>query len=99
MTALNWIDWCQKQLGDLSVRLSRQGYYPAQIEYLNATNTLFRERFETFMTDLTLVMDAMADNPEGYHHYEDFNRIKMDLLRFTNTYRGEFLALDLAETA
>ncbi|CAM2066304.1 hypothetical protein SCOR_13060 [Sulfidibacter corallicola] len=99
MTAENWIDWCQKQLGDLSARLSRQGYSPARIETLTKTSPLFRERFEHFMTQLTMVMDAMADNPDGYHHYEDFTHMKMEMLKFTNLHREQFLYFDLAESA
>lgn len=99
MTPKNWIDWCQKQLADLSTRLFRQGYHPARIEYLNQASPIFRERFAYHLSRLDEVMEAMADNPEGYHHFEDFSKAKLDLLTFTNLNREQYLELDLARTA
>ncbi len=94
MTLHTWIDWCQKQLGDLSLRLFRQGYHPARIEYLNQTAPLFQKRFQGFMNQINEIMDQMAANPEGYHHFEDFTKAKMELLEFTSHHRAIFLDLD-----
>lgn len=99
MTTLAWIDWCQKQLADMSLRLFRQGYHPAKIEYLNQHSPDFKEKFQGFLNELNEVMDHMSKNPDGYHHFEDFSRIKMGLLRFTNLHRETFLELKLAESA
>jgi len=99
MTIQTWIDWCQKQLGDLSLRLFRQGYHPARIEYLNQTSPVFQEQYQGFLNKLNQVMDAMAVNPEGYHHFDEFSKIKMDLLAFTSQHRATVLDMNLAQTA
>ena len=101
MTLQTWIDWCQKQLGDLSLRLFRQGYHPARIEYLNQTRPEFNERFQFFLNELNRIMDDMAVNPEGYHHFEEFTKAKMALLEYTNQHRARYLEPepDLARTA
>ena len=99
MTLQTWIDWCQKQLGDLSLRLFRQGYHPARIEYLNQSNPEFHERFQGFLDTMNRIMDDMAANPEGYHHFEEFSAVKMALLTFTNLHRERYLELDLAHSA
>ncbi len=99
MNEQNWIDWAQKQLADLSMRLFRQGYQPARIEFLNQTNTEFNEQFSTHLARLNEAMDNMGLNPDGYHHFEDFSRAKSALLEFTNRNRERFLELDLRRTA
>ena len=101
MNAQTWIQWCQKQLADLSLRLFRQGYHPAKIEYLNHTSPDFNQQFQGFLTRLNQVMEEMEANPDGYHHFEDFTKAKMELLTFTNFNRERFLDLnlDLARTA
>ena len=99
MTTQTWIDWCQKQLGDLSLRLFRQGYHPARIEYLAQTSPEFQEQFQGFLDKINQVMDEMAANPGGYHHFEEFARTKSALLNFTNLHRARFLELELAQTA
>jgi len=99
MTRNTWIDWCQKQLGDLSRRLLLQGYQPHRIEFLKRTRPDFREQFDKFMDQVYLVMEAMADNPDGFHHFDAFTQAKQELLLFTNTHRNVLLELDLAETA
>ena len=99
MTLQTWIDWCQKQLGDLSLRLFRQGYHPARIEFLNQTAPEFREQFAEFLDRMNHIMDQMAANPEGYHHFEEFTKAKMELLEFTNQNRAQYLELNLAKTA
>lgn len=99
MNTQTWIDWCQKQLGDLSRRLLRQGYHPTRIEYLSRTFPEFKSRFYNFSSRLQNIMDKMAENPEGYHHYECFTEAKMELLRFTNLHRELYLDMNIAETA
>ena len=99
MTIQTWIDWCQKQLADMSIRLLRQGYHPARIEYLNQTSPEFREKYAAFLSGLNEVMDQMASNPDGYHHFDNFTRLKRELLEFTNLNRETFLDLQLARTA
>jgi len=99
MNVQSWIDWAQKQLADLSVRLFRQGYHPARIEFLNQTNTEFREQFAYYLKCLNEVMDNMASNPGGYHHFEDFSRAKSLLLAFTNQHREQFLEMGLRQSA
>ncbi len=101
MTLETWIDWCQKQLGDMSLRLFRQGYHPARIEYLTQNRPEFSERFQFFLNELNRIMDDMANNPEGYHHFEDFTKAKMELLAYTNQHRQAFLSREpeLAQTA
>ena len=99
MTLQSWIDWCQKQLGDMSLRLFRQGYNPARIEYLNQNNPEFRQKFSGFLDRINQIMDQMAANPEGYHHFEEFTKAKMELLEYTNLHRMQFLEMDLAQTA
>lgn len=99
MNAQNWIDWAQKQLADLSMRLFRQGYQPARIEFLNQTNVEFSEQFGYHLACLNEAMDHMGVNPDGYHHFEDFSRAKAALLEFTNRNRERFLELDLRRTA
>ena len=99
MTPQNWIDWCQKQLADLSLRLLRQGYSPARIEFLSQTSPEFREQFAHHLQVLDEAMDAMAAHSDGFHHFEVFSRAKMGLLLYTNLHRELFLDLDLARTA
>lgn len=99
MTLQSWIDWCQKQLGDLSVRLFRQGYHPARIEHLNRVSPEFRDRYEHFLNRINEVMDDMAQNPDGYHHFDEFMKAKTALLEFTNLHREQFLMTDYANIA
>jgi hypothetical protein len=99
MTPQTWIDWCQKQLSDMSRRLFRQGYNPVRIEQLNRTSPEFNEHYQTFLDRLERIMDQMAANPQGYHHFEAFTKAKMDLLSFTNHNRARFLETELARTA
>lgn len=94
-----WIDWCQKQLADLSLRLFRQGYHPARIEYLNQVSPEFKAEFQRFLNEINRVMDEMAENPDGYHHFEAFTQVKMALLHYTNLNRERFLNPALAQTA
>lgn len=94
-----WIYWCQKQLADLSERLQKQGYYPAKIELLNQACPEFQQRYHIFVAELNEIMDAMAANPGGYHHFEEFTSVKMELLEFTNLNREHYLELHLAKTA
>ncbi len=99
MNAQTWIDWCQKQLGDISIRLFRQGYHPARIEYLNRTSPEFNEHFQGLLNKLNQIMDQMAENPTGYHHFDDFTQVKRELLNYTNANRERFLEWRLAQTA
>lgn len=99
MRIQNWIDWAQKQLADLSTRLFRQGYHPAKIEYLNETSTDFRDQFRYYLSRINSVMEEMAANPEGYHHFDDFSQAKAALLEFTNYNREQYLELGLRQTA
>lgn len=92
MTEQAWIDWCGKQLADLSRKLFRQGYHPTRLERLLAVNDAFRRKHDAFLLDLQRVMDDMMHNPAGYHHYDAFSRIKMDYLTFTNINREHYLA-------
>ena len=99
MTLDNWVDWCKKQLGDLSLRLFRQGYHPVKIEELNQTSPEFRKCYGQFLDRLNRVMAEMAANPEGYHHFEEFAQTKKSLLEYTNLHRERFLSPGLAKTA
>ena len=99
MTEQAWIDWCGKQLADFSQRLIRQGYYPARIQYLVESEPEFGNRYREFLSRLDTVMEEMTANPDGYHHYDTFSRMKMDMLTFTNLNRARFLELDLANIA
>jgi len=81
------------------VRLFRQGYHPARIEFLNQTNVEFREQFAYYLRCLDEVMENMGSNPDGYHHFEDFSRNKALLLGFTNQHREQFLEMGLLQTA
>lgn len=93
MTLDTWIDWSRKQLSDMSERLLRQGYHPARIEYLERTAPAFHHKFQGFMNRLSEIMDGMAANPMGYHHFEAFTEAKAELLQFTNRHRASFLDL------
>lgn len=99
MNANTWIEWCGKQLGDFSKRLSIQGYTPGRIEYLIETNPEFGQRFESFNQQIAVLMDEMAENPDGYHHYSTFTEAKSDFLKYTNYNRAKYLDLGLAEIA
>lgn len=99
MNLQSWIDWCSKQLSDLSVRLVRQGYSPSRIEYLNHTSSLFKDRFAFYLDRINQVMENIEANPDGYHHFDDFSKAKMELLRFTCEHRGTLLEPELAKTA
>ncbi|MDJ0841127.1 MAG: hypothetical protein QNK37_31740 [Acidobacteriota bacterium] len=96
MTKQGWIDWCQKQLADLSTRLFRQGYHPARVAWLVEHQPEFRRRYHGFLEEMDVLMEEMTANPAGYHHFDAFSRLKMDLLQFTNLNRARFLDLDLA---
>lgn len=99
MTPTCWMDWCTKQMGDLSRRLVIQGYDPASIERLRRTNRGFERAFTRFEREFGAITDAMATNPDGYHHYEALNRAKTDLLTYTCAERGVLLQDPLARTA
>ena len=99
MNTQTWIDWCQKQLSDLSLRLQRQGYAPEIIDYLNRWDPEFRANFNRFLEELDQAMNAMAAKPDGYHHFESFSKVKCSLLEFTNLHRDRFLVPELAQTA
>jgi len=96
MTRQGWIDWCQKQLADLSTRLFRQGYHPARIAWLVEHEPEFRRRYHGFLEEMDTLMSEMIANPAGYHHFDAFSRLKMDLLRYTNLERGRFLPMEMA---
>ena len=91
MTEQGWIDWCQKQLADLSTRLFRQSYHPARIAWLVEHEPDFRRRYNGFLEEMNALVEAMVANPEGYHHFDAFSRLKMDLLRYTGLERERFL--------
>lgn len=99
MTATNWIEWCQKEMSDLGLKLARQGYNPARIEQLQITAPEFSAQFDQFMSESNRVMCEMLENPEGYHHFESFAQVKAQLLNFTSLHRGRFLEINLAHTA
>jgi len=106
MTFDSWMDWSKKQLSDMSERLLRQGYYPARIEYLQTAAPAFHERFQGFLNRISDIMDRMAENPMGYHHFEAFTTAKSEFLHYTNRHRANFLDLavdyhefELAQTA
>ena len=91
MTLQTWIEWCEKQLGDMSFRLFRQGYHPAKIEELNQTNPEFREAFGDALDKMNHIMDQMAANPDGFYHFEDFKKAKAELLDFTEANKHIYL--------
>ena len=99
MNLQSWIDWCSKQLSDLSVRLARQGYNPDRIDYLNSTSNIFRDRFAHHLDRINQIMEDIEANPAGYHHFDDFSKAKMELLRFTCEHRGNIREPELAKTA
>ena len=99
MTLQHWIDWCRKQLADLSLRLLRQGYDPIRIEELEQNSPEFRKQYGLFLANIDEIMAQMAINPEGYHHFEAFTKAKKAFLEFTNLNREQFLLSDLAQTA
>ncbi|MDJ0836667.1 MAG: hypothetical protein QNK37_09125 [Acidobacteriota bacterium] len=99
MTPTCWLDWCTKQTADLSNRLMIQGYDPARIEFLRATNAEFRARFERFENAIDTVAEAMTRQPEGYHHYETLTRAKQELLLYTCEERGRLTAFEPAMSA
>lgn len=94
-----WIDWSTKQLGDISERMNRQGYTPDFIEYLQANDFEFAANYNTYVDQLNRVMDHMGEKPDGYSHFEAFSKVKMALLKFTNTYRARLFDMQLAQTA
>ena len=98
MTDSTWIDWCQKQLGDLSRRLLLQGYQPHRIEFLKRVRPEFRQAFDKYMDTVYACMEAMAKDPEEHGHFVAHAEAKQELLLFTNTHREALLTLDLAET-
>jgi len=99
MTPTCWMDWCTKQMSDLSRRLIIQGYDPAGIERLRHTHRGFETAFTRFEREFGEITDAMASNPDGYHHYEALNRAKADLLAYTCAERGVLMNGSLARTA
>ena len=94
-----WLNWCQKQLSDLSRRMLIQGYGPKRIEYLAQASPEFRKHFETFMEDVRVIMNQMAANPQGFHFFDEFTQAKMAFLQYTNAHRGHLLDLQIAESA
>lgn len=99
MNYQGWIDWATKQLGDLSQRMSRQGYTPEFIEYLQASDPGFAQTYNYFVDELNRLIDHMGEKPDGYSHFESFSKIKMNFLKFTNTYRVNLYDMQLAQTA
>ena len=99
MTEQSWLDWCTKQLGDLSARLLRQGYGPQRIQYLSEHNEQFAVRYGDLLTKIDRITEDMIANPSGYHHYDAFSRMKMDFLNFTSLNRARFLEMDLLDAA
>lgn len=96
MTKQGWMDWCGKQLSDLSARLFRQGYNPVRIAWLVEHEPEFRGRYNYFLEQMDVIMGEMTENPAGFHHFDSFSRLKMDLLTFTNVNRGRYLNLPAA---
>ena len=99
MSNINWMDWCQKQLSDVSNRLFQQGYTQEHIEHLNRVAPEFQARFDRFMHDINDVINEMMARPDSFSHYDAFTAIKRDFLEYTNWKRGLYLGLELAETA
>jgi len=94
MTLNDWIDWTQEQLGDLSRRLVAQGYYPERVFLLEENEPEFKEQFHGFLGQIGVIIDHMAVNPEGYHHFDAFTAEKMAFLQYTSLNRTRFLGLD-----
>jgi len=99
MNTQSWLDWCTKQLADLSVRLFRQGYHPERIQYLAENNVEFSRYYEMFHKQVDVLMEDMIANPSGYHHYDAFSRLKTDFLHYACLNREFFLELNLAQIA
>jgi len=99
MSPTCWMDWCTKQTADLSRKLIIQGYDPASIERLRRTDGAFDSQFATFEREFDEISEAMAANPDGYHHFEALQRAKSKLLAYTCTVRGAILEDRLARTA
>jgi len=87
------MDWSKKQLSDISERLLRQGYCPSRIEYLETAALAFHERLQGFLNRISDIIDRMAENPTGYHHFEAFTTAKFEFLHYTNHHRANFLDL------
>lgn len=99
MNNTSWLEWCTKQMGDLSKRLRIQGYYPARLEFLANAHPEFSQAFNTYMENLENIMNQIAENPDAFHLYEDFAELKHEFLVFTNLNREIFLETQLAATA
>lgn len=99
MNNTSWLEWCTKQMSDLSRRLKTQGYYPARLEFLANANPEFSATFNRFMTRLENIMNLIAENPDAFHLYDDFSEVKHEFLVFTNLHRETFLETHLAHIA
>ena len=99
MTEQYWIDWCEKQLAEISGALLTQGFTPTHIEKLNRVSPEFHRAFSDFQAGVQRVMEDMTSNPEGYEHYETFATIRKEFLAFTNQHRQKFLNLKTARVA
>ena len=95
----NWLEWTTKQLQDMSLKLKRQGYDPQRIEHLTRINPAFREAHQAFSSSLDAICAAMAEDPEGYSHYDALLQAKQEFLLYTNRNRAFLLQSELAETA
>ena len=87
MITVCWTDWTRKQMADLSTRLLIQGYAPADIQRLCAERGDFRDQFARFESQFDRISTAMFSEPDGYHHFDELTRAKMELLQFTNLHR------------
>jgi hypothetical protein len=95
----SWLEWCTKQMSDLSRRLRIQGYYPSRLEFLANANPEFSTTFNTFMERIETSMNKIAEQPDAYHLYEEFSEAKRDFLNYTNLHRETFLETHLAHIA
>ena len=99
MEQANWMEWCTKQMSDLSNKLQRQGFGPAQLLYLEQVDAEFAEHYNTLMDELGAIMGRMAERCDSYSHYEAFLGAKRTFLTYTNANRAGLLGLKPAEAA
>ena len=95
----SWLEWCTKQMSDLSRRLRTQGYNPARLEFLANANPEFSSVFNDFMNRLEEIMNLIAENPDAFHLYDDFAEAKKSFLTYTNLHRATYLETNLAHIA
>ena len=99
MTLESWVNWRKRQLGDLSLRLFRQGHHPALIAQLNETSPEFRKNHERLLNQLHQIMAAIEADPNGPGHFEAFAQAKKSLLEYANRHGESSRNPDLAKTA